>query len=121
MQNHKLIATLALTAYLLAIPARAADQKSDQAEKALAESTPNDAAEPGACYDAAQVQQIALGLHELEVCQKTLALREKFIESAKLITTPETAWWQEPTVVVGGVVVSLSVGLAIGLLVAHGR
>lgn len=75
----------------------------------------------GGCLDELQMRQVAIGLHELEVCKKTLALREQFIETIKISATPETAWWQEPTVVVGGVVVGLAVGGIVGFLVAAGR
>lgn len=73
------------------------------------------------CYSPEQLAAIAQELQGHELCKKTLALREQFIEQAKLNPPPEQAWWQDPSVVMGGVVVSASVGLAIGLLVGQGK
>lgn len=69
------------------------------------------------CYDQAQLAVIAKGLNDLELCRKTLALREQFIEEAKINPPPESAWWQEPQMVVGGVVISFAVGSIVGALV----
>jgi hypothetical protein len=64
------------------------------------------------------MKQLSTAVTDLQVCQRSLKLREDFITDQKMAgPPPESAWWQEPTFVVGGVVVSLSFGLAVGLLV----
>ena len=86
------------------------------AQAATATDLPN-----AVCYEPAQLEVIAQGFRDLDVCRQTLVLREQFIEQAKLAPPPENAWWADPSFVVGGVVVSASVGLALGILVGQGR
>jgi hypothetical protein len=45
-----------------------------------------------------------------------LNLREKFIQESFIKFQPQTeqAWWQEPGIIVGGVVISFSLGIVIG-------
>lgn len=64
------------------------------------------------CYAPEQLRKIADGLVELQTCRVDLAAKNQLIEE-RLKNGPaaaEPAWWQSPTVVVGGVVVSFAVG-----------
>lgn len=64
------------------------------------------------CYTEAEVEQLALGITDLEKCR--IALRETNELLSKRLTMSEVergaAWWQEPTFVWGGMVVGFSSG-----------
>lgn len=69
------------------------------------------------CYSTDEVAELARTIKALDQCVGALEIREHFIAEQKLSPVPESAWWQEPTVIVSGVVVSFSVGLLIGAVV----
>lgn len=58
---------------------------------------------------------IATAIKDLETCHKTLELREKFIQESLIKIQPqtETAWWQEPEIIISGTVVSFGLGVLV--------
>jgi hypothetical protein len=75
----------------------------------------------GVCLDAFQLEQVAIALKELEVCKKEVVLRERLIEEAKLTAQPTAAWWQEPAVIGGGIVMSFGIGSILAFYLARGK
>lgn len=68
------------------------------------------------CYSQAEVDKIAQAITNLQVCENELFLRRAFIE--KTVTAqepPHLAWFQEPQMIVGGLVISFSAGLLVML------
>ena len=77
---------------------------------------------PVGCYTFPQRQKISRAIVDLEKCKIDLAERNILVNQ-RLLTfngTPDIAWWQEPTAVVGGVVVGVAVGGILGALVLGG-
>ena len=76
---------------------------------------------PAKCYSSDEVHKIAGGIKELIACRIAVAEKDKLIQE-RLVTTkgaPGIAWWQEPTFVWGGMVVSASVASLVTLLVVQ--
>lgn len=73
------------------------------------------------CYADEDVSKIAGAIRALDVCEETLRLREQFIETQKLEALPAALWWQEPTVIVGGLAVSFTVGSLVTLYLVKDR
>ena len=67
------------------------------------------------CFSAEDMSKISTGLKELKVCRELLKNAQAFIETRQLKAPVQ--WWQEPTVVVSGVVISLSLGAYAGYIV----
>ena len=68
------------------------------------------------CYTDQEISILASTIKDHEVCKKTLALREQFIQENLTKYQPqiETSWWQEPSYIAGGVIISFGFGIAIG-------
>lgn len=62
---------------------------------------------------------LATVIKDLETCEEILDIREKFIDQELIRYKPraEPAFWQQPTFVVSGVVVSFSLGVVVGALI----
>lgn len=73
-----------------------------------AENLPNG----GACYSKDEVTKISHAIVDLKNCETKAGLQKEFIEQkmSDFSAASGTRWWQEPTVVVGGVVVGFCVG-----------
>lgn len=71
------------------------------------------------CYAPPQLKAIAGTITDLQKCEVALEERERLIQERfiKFEGQNGVAWWQEPSVVAGGVTISFSVGLVIGILV----
>jgi hypothetical protein len=65
------------------------------------------------CLTEQETAILAQAIRDLDTCKQTLVLREKFIETEMPRPIP-IAVWQEPYVIVGGVVVSFGLGLVLG-------
>jgi hypothetical protein len=61
------------------------------------------------CFSKEELHDIAGGLRELETCNEALKMRERFIDKEIAAGHDKTAWWQEPSFIVGGIVVSASI------------
>jgi len=67
---------------------------------------------PLLCLDSRDQTKISKAIKDLLKCQIDLDAKNKLIDE-RLITyqnTPTTTWWQEPSVIVGGVTVSFCLG-----------
>lgn len=69
------------------------------------------------CLGRAATEVVNTEMIKLELCIDREKAREPLLEMVKRASQPEP-WWANPTVVIGGVVVSVSVGLAIGAVLA---
>ena len=69
------------------------------------------------CYSPAEVDKIAQAITELQKCENELFMRRAFIDEAITAQEPpkQLAWFQEPQMIVGGLVVSFSAGLLVML------
>lgn len=72
------------------------------------------------CYGHDRLKKLADGITELQTCRldltaKDALIKERLVEHGS--ATPEMAWWQTPPVLVGGVVVSVSLGAGLAWLV----
>lgn len=72
------------------------------------------------CYSPAEVDRIAQAITDLTKCENELFMRRAFIDEAITAQEPpkQSAWWQEPQMVVGGLVVSFSAGLIAAILLS---
>jgi hypothetical protein len=70
------------------------------------------------CYTRPQITKIYEGLRELDKCQATVMLKADFITSSSKNYEP-LAWWQEPTFVVGGIIVSASLAAMLTYMMVH--
>lgn len=66
-----------------------------------------------ACYSASEVHDLAGAVKDLGACRAELAARERFIEEQRLSAQPLAAWWQEPSMVVGGIVISAALAASV--------
>lgn len=69
------------------------------------------------CYSQRERDLIASKIKDLSLCEFSL-------EQYKIVAAPPpppTAFWQEPSFVVGGLVVSFSVGVAVGVILTRKR
>lgn len=63
------------------------------------------------CYGKAQLEKIATAIIELKTCRVNVAEKDALIAERlgdPNVYRPSTAWWQEPSMIVGGIVVSAS-------------
>ena len=74
----------------------------------------------GKCYSHEDVEKIAQAITDLRKCENELFLRKAFIDETITAQEPpkQVAWWQEPQMVAGGLVLSFSTGLLVSLLIA---
>jgi hypothetical protein len=73
----------------------------------------------GACYTKDEVTKLADTINAYHVCESEARLQREYIDKsmADFASAGSVRWWQDPTVIVSGVVVSFSVGaLAAGLM-----
>lgn len=63
------------------------------------------------------IDEVNKALVNGEVCDEQLAIMRDRVEHP-IALPPETRWWQEPQVIISGVVVSFSVGALIGFVLA---
>ena len=72
------------------------------------------------CYTDDEVERIARAITDLEKCDNELTTRKAFITETITAQEPpgQKAWWSEPQMIVGGLVVSFSAGLIASLLIA---
>lgn len=104
----KNLLTLLLTSSLLASP-------SFGAAGVISCEVPQELAKQGCrCFSQAERAKIAEGITQLKVCEVALAAKEDLIRDRIVVnpaTVPEAEhWYQDPRWVVGGIVVSASVG-----------
>jgi len=73
----------------------------------------------GACYTDLEMAKIAGTITDLKKCSLALAEKTTLIETklAKFDAAP--AFWQEPTFIMGGTVVSVSLGAMLGFYLAR--
>jgi len=72
------------------------------------------------CYDNTQLKKIAAGVIQLQLCQIDLTAKDKLIQERLVATesaTSELPWWMEPRVMIGGMVVSATIGAGLVYLV----
>ncbi len=76
------------------------------------------------CFSPHKLRVIANGLTDLEACRLALEAKDNLIE-ARLMAPTEPfrgiAWWQEPAVIIGGVVLTASVASLLTFLVVSGQ
>lgn len=67
------------------------------------------------CLSPAEQDKLAKELIDLDKCRIDLKARQEIIDTRVLTYagTPAIAWWQEPTTVVGGMVISASIASVI--------
>lgn len=70
--------------------------------------TSNSLAEQG-CYSPEERKKIAQAIIDLRLCQVSLMEKDRLIQD-KLNSYSGPQWWQDPTTIVAGTVISLSVG-----------
>ena len=77
----------------------------------------------GACYSKDEIDGLAETIQDLQACRLENTLRKQFIDEkmTDFASASSPKWWQSPTVVVGGVVVGFSVGVAVGILAMRGH
>ena len=69
------------------------------------------------CLDQSATDLINQEMIKLELCLEREKAREPLIELATRASQP-SPWWANPSVVIGGVVVSAAVGLSVGIVLA---
>lgn len=64
-----------------------------------------------ACYSQAELHKIAGGLKELAACRIAVTEKDKLIQERLVVhdSGAGMAWWQEPTTIMAGMAVSISV------------
>jgi hypothetical protein len=71
------------------------------------------------CFTGTMADLVTQRLIELEKCRSKVESLEKFNDKVAPVAVPiQPYWWQEPTFVIGGIVVGVSVGVAIGVLIS---
>lgn len=71
------------------------------------------------CFSKPELDKIAEGLRDLDYCKFDLKEARGFIhEMGSSPTEAAVDWWQEPEWILGGIVVSFSVGATLGYLAA---
>jgi len=76
------------------------------------------------CFSPPKLRVIANGLTDLESCRLALEAKNDLIETRLMAPVDRSrgvAWWQEPTVIIGGVVVSATVASFLTFLVMNGN
>lgn len=76
------------------------------------------------CYKKEDIDKIAKGVVELKTCKIELGEKERFIQERMMNPdgiNPAIAWWQEPSIIVGGFVVTLSLTGIITYFVVKGQ
>ena len=68
------------------------------------------------CFSPADMDKLAVGIDKLSTCHIMLAEKQKFIDTSMSINMPKILWWQAPEMIFGGMAVSVSVGLLVGIL-----
>lgn len=63
------------------------------------------------------MDELNRALVNAEVCDEKLAIMRERVEHPVALA-PEIRWWQEPQVIVSGVVVSFSFGALVGFIMA---
>lgn len=71
------------------------------------------------CYNKQEREKIAQAIVDLKKCQFALDEKERLIEKRFMTFDAQhgIAWWQEPTVIVSGIVISASVASIVTVLV----
>jgi hypothetical protein len=99
--QQKILATLLATSLL-----------SQTARSETACQTPAEFTEAGCqCYDKLQLEKIASAITELKTCRIAVEEQQKLIQERLVhapAEAPEETWWQEPRVVIGGLVVTVA-------------
>lgn len=69
------------------------------------------------------MSHIATAIKDLQTCQRTLDLREQFIQENMMKFQPqaEPAFWQEPSFIISGMVVSFGVGALLMLAIKNSQ
>ena len=77
----------------------------------------------GVCYTKDEIDELADSIQRYEACKIDNEMRRQFIEQKMddFAAASSPLWWQNPTVVVGGVVVGFSMGVLIGVLAMQGH
>lgn len=70
------------------------------------------------CLTPQQVKKAADAVRDLKHCQIDLAARQKLIHEELLASSAPSPWWQDPSVIIGGMVLSAGVGGLMFLLLA---
>ena len=74
---------------------------------------------PCICYLPQAIDKIADGLIELEICRSQLELYEDYTEEFTDVYIPEKPWYEETEYKIGGLIVSVSVGVLLGYRLNH--
>lgn len=61
------------------------------------------------CYTTGEVEKLAKAIVDLQNCSMALIEKDELIQVKLAKYDATIAWWQEPSVVVGGLVVSASI------------
>lgn len=76
-----------------------------------------------ACFSQEDQRGLAEAVVELEKCQIALGEKTRFVDEQfiRFAGQPGPAWWQEPHAVLGGMVVSFSLGAALAMFAIQQR
>lgn len=69
------------------------------------------------CYRPESMAQIANAIKKSDGCKTELKLYRDRVNEFEKAGTPAVEFWQQPGFVVGGIVVSLSIGILTGLMI----
>jgi hypothetical protein len=70
----------------------------------------------GACYSDAELSRISKAITDLAACRVSFAEQEMFInENLRKYSESGPSFWQEPSFIAGGLIVSFSVGALFGV------
>lgn len=72
------------------------------------------------CYSRPAQDRIAQWLIDDKQCRTDLAIKDDFIQKTMAnIESPQTAWWQSPSVIVGGITVTAAVSTLLTLWIVR--
>ena len=71
------------------------------------------------CYGPQQVSALAVYKKACDVCKLDLSDTQKALDRCYQNGKPSTDWWAAPTVIVGGMALSVSLGVLIGIAVSR--
>ena len=67
-----------------------------------------------ACFTPLALEKIATEIKYAETCRYALYEHQEF---SKKVTTKQIEWYQEPTIIIGGVILSVGIGVFVGFVV----
>lgn len=70
------------------------------------------------CFDDEQLKDLRGYKNKCDLCQADLLDTRAALTACKNAGKPENSWWADPEIVIGGLAISLSFGVLIGVLVS---